>query len=409
VTIYGTGFSATPAQDTVQFNGVTASITSATPNQIVASVPAGATTGLISVTSPSGSASSSNSYTVASNVTIPITPGGAAATASITSPGQNAQLTFTGGTGQVMTLSISGLTIPQCNISIQNPDGSNLVAPTLVAIGGVDLISVPTLPSNGTYTVLIAPLNNYTGNVTIQLVMDLVAPITPSGSAVQVNLVKGQSARLTFSGSAGQRVSVRMTKTTVSQSTASILNPSGSTLTGPVVVTNVDNDGFVDATTLPSAGTYTILISPQGEAAGGMTVNAYSVVDVITTITPGTQLVVNTTTPGQNVIATFTGNAGQSATLGVEMATTEINSFFATTFLKDPSGNQLTQVNAFAVQCSPTGCSTGFVGNFGASGIALPTTGTYTILLDPKAGTAFGAWPSTGSYTGTNYLSLSLQ
>lgn len=56
VTIYGIGFSATPSQDTVTFNGTQATVTSATTTTISTTVPTGATTGAISVTSPSGSA-----------------------------------------------------------------------------------------------------------------------------------------------------------------------------------------------------------------------------------------------------------------------------------------------------------------------------------------------------------------
>jgi YD repeat-containing protein len=50
VTIQGQGFSATPADDTVKFNGTPATVASATSTQIVATVPPGATTGPISVT-----------------------------------------------------------------------------------------------------------------------------------------------------------------------------------------------------------------------------------------------------------------------------------------------------------------------------------------------------------------------
>jgi YD repeat-containing protein len=45
VTIYGTAFSSTPGLNTVKFNGVTATVVSASTTQIVTSVPAGATTG----------------------------------------------------------------------------------------------------------------------------------------------------------------------------------------------------------------------------------------------------------------------------------------------------------------------------------------------------------------------------
>lgn len=64
VTIFGTGFSATAAANTVRFNGVAATVLSATATQLVANVPAGATTGPISVTSPAGTATSSANFTV---------------------------------------------------------------------------------------------------------------------------------------------------------------------------------------------------------------------------------------------------------------------------------------------------------------------------------------------------------
>ncbi len=61
VTISGTGFSTTPSSNTVKFNGTVATVTSSTATMISTSVPTGATTGHISVTSPSGTATS-NAY-----------------------------------------------------------------------------------------------------------------------------------------------------------------------------------------------------------------------------------------------------------------------------------------------------------------------------------------------------------
>ena len=58
VTILGTAFSADVAQNQVRFNGTAAFVTSATPTTLVTSVPLGATTGPISVTTPSGTATS---------------------------------------------------------------------------------------------------------------------------------------------------------------------------------------------------------------------------------------------------------------------------------------------------------------------------------------------------------------
>ena len=64
VTVHGTGFSATANQNTLTFNGMPATITSATATTLLVTVPSGATTGPIAVTSPNGSATSTASFSV---------------------------------------------------------------------------------------------------------------------------------------------------------------------------------------------------------------------------------------------------------------------------------------------------------------------------------------------------------
>lgn len=64
VTIQGFGFSATPADNQVKFNGTTASVVSATTMSIVATVPTGATTGPVTVTNANGTATSPSAFTV---------------------------------------------------------------------------------------------------------------------------------------------------------------------------------------------------------------------------------------------------------------------------------------------------------------------------------------------------------
>ncbi|MFM8741671.1 MAG: IPT/TIG domain-containing protein, partial [Cytophagales bacterium] len=63
VTITGTNFSTTPANNVVKFNGVTATVTASTATSITATVPTGATSGTISVT-VAGTATSATSFTV---------------------------------------------------------------------------------------------------------------------------------------------------------------------------------------------------------------------------------------------------------------------------------------------------------------------------------------------------------
>lgn len=64
VTLFGSAFVPVPSQNTVTFNGTPAAVVSATATSIVTTVPAGATSGPITVANANGSASSATSFTV---------------------------------------------------------------------------------------------------------------------------------------------------------------------------------------------------------------------------------------------------------------------------------------------------------------------------------------------------------
>ncbi len=66
VTITGTNFSTTPANNIVQFNGTTAVVSASTATSIMTSVPLGAATGTITVTVAGNTATSATSFTVTS-------------------------------------------------------------------------------------------------------------------------------------------------------------------------------------------------------------------------------------------------------------------------------------------------------------------------------------------------------
>jgi len=72
VQLFGKGFSADPAQNTVTFSGgATAPVSAATSNSLTTTVPSGATTGPISLTAPLGSATSPESFTVLAFTVVP--------------------------------------------------------------------------------------------------------------------------------------------------------------------------------------------------------------------------------------------------------------------------------------------------------------------------------------------------
>jgi Subtilase family len=325
-------------------------------------------------------------YDVPADVSASISAGGQDVTVANDVPGQNARLAFAGAAGQRVSLELRSVTIgsstsSSAKVSLLNPNGTTLVSPTYFGTNG-GFLDVKSLPSTGTYTIVVDPQSNAVGSATLRLhdvPPDAAASITPGGAAVSVSAgVPGQNARLTFSGTAGRRISLKLTDVTIGNSSfssakVSILNPSGTTLVSPTYFGT--SGGFVDVKTLPSTGTYTILIDPQSTAVGGVTTTLYDVPPdaSATLVVQGAPSTLSMSVPGQNGAATFAGSAGQRVTLrltNVSIGTSGFSS--AKVSVLNPSGTTL---------LSPT--------YFGTSGktiaLTLSAGGTHRIVLDPQA------------------------
>ncbi len=461
ITISGTAFSTTPSQNTVKFNGTSATVTAATATQLTATVPAGATTGAVSVTAPSGSATSTTSFTVTASAGVPTitsftpvigVPGtavtitgtnfdvaandktrfnvalanassatattistsvpsgatsghisvttpigkvvsaadffappvgyttgsvgftgrmslGGTSTVTLSTAGQIGLMVFDGTSGQRVSLNLTNGTFPYLGLAVYllTPVGATLSSATGLSTGGY--VGPQTLPTTGTYTILFVAGASATGSISVSpnSVVDISGTITPNGSGVGVNITTpGQVARLTFSGTSGQRMSVNCTNGTIPYPgpTLSLLNPDGSTLAS---VSGVNP--FLTPQTLPTTGTYTILLAPSGAGTGSITINLYIVVDISGTITPnGSGVAVNITAPGQVARLTFSGTSGQQVSVNLTSGTFPYPG--ATVSLLKPDGTTLASV---AVTTSGQ-----------ISSQTLPTTGTYTILVAPS-------------------------
>src|SRR5262249_33261544 len=160
-----------------------------------------------------------------------------------------------------------------------------------------------TLPATGAYTITVAPFSNNTGSMTVQLFdvpPDATASTTPGGGPVSLSTTTpGQNARVTFNGSANERISIQLSST-FSLALHSILQTDVSALVTNRFISS--GTGFIDTTTLPSAGTYTMKIDPNGVSTGSATVQVFDVPpDAGGAITPGgAPATVTTTVPGQN-------------------------------------------------------------------------------------------------------------
>jgi subtilisin family serine protease len=330
--------------------------------------------------------------------TYPIVPGGDPVTVATTAPDENARLTFDGTAGARVSLKLTNVTIgssaySSAKVSILRPDGTSLVAPTYFGTSG-GFVDTKTLPVTGRYAIVIDPQSTATGSVTLTLYdvpPDVAATLSPGGADATVTVsVPGQNAALTFAGVAGQRVSLALTGVTIgtsgfSSAKVSILNPNGTALVSPTYFGT--SGGFVDAKTLGSTGSYTILVDPQSNAVGSATLTLYDVPPdpTVGIVAGGASATLTTIAAGQNGRFTFSGVAGRRVSLrltGVTIGSSTFSS--AKVSILNPNGT---------TQLAPT--------YFGTSGSfvdtqSLPTTGTYTVLIDPQAN-------ATGSVTATLY------
>jgi YD repeat-containing protein len=375
VTIAGTGFSATPSQDTVTFNGTTATISAATTTTLTVTVPVGATTGTIAVTAPAGSATSGSAFVVGAGVSGP---------------------TITGLSPAVA--------VPGTAVTVTGTDFDTEIANNRTAfnttVAGVTAATATTL------TTSVAP-NTGSGHVTVRTprgtaisTADLIvppAPYTAADVAVSGRLPFATATTVTvstankiglmlFDGTAGQRVSLRGTNGITGQILGCDVNVSIQHVDNTVLApaTCMEGEGFIDVTVLPSSGTYTIVVDPVGAATGGVTLTLYTVpADVSGTITAGGSAVtLTTTTPGQNGSVTFAAVAGQRISLTMASGIGGFGTCTVVTITK-PDGNSLFTNSCVTVQG-------GFV-----EPLTIPTTGTYTIAMNPP-----------GSVTGAMTLTL---
>jgi hypothetical protein len=208
-------------------------------------------------------------------------------------------------------------------------------------------------------------------------------PSQAGTAATLSTTVPGQNIGPTFSGTAGQRVFVNLTGVTIGSSSccsllASIVKPDGSTMSGTTKYVGTSG-GYLDTVTLPTTGTYKIFLDPQGAVTGSATVTAY---DVPADPAPALDLSddvawaeLATTVPGQNMSPTFSGTAGQR--IFVNVPDVSVGSSTCCSLLASivkPDGSTMSGTTKYI------GTSGGYLDT-----VTLPTTGTYTIFLDPQA------------------------
>jgi YD repeat-containing protein len=369
VTIYGSGFSSTASQDTVKFNGTTATVTYASSTQLVVTVPTGATTGTISVTSPTGTGTSTASFTVGASPGAPtisgFSPSIGIAGATITISGTNYDATYSNNRVRYSISKEASVTAgTTTSLTSAVPPGATSGHVTVFNPGGSTTSSadffVPPSPHVATDVA-------FSGRIAL-------------GQSQPITIVNpGQIGLLLFDGTAGQEISVNITNVT-GNGTVYLYNPDGTFLAQSASFAN-SGDFFV-VPVISQTGTYQFLLTNSGAGSESATINLYNVPPNSSgTVTiNGSGVTLTTTTPGQNAQATFSGSFGQSVTVHVTNSTLSGNGS-----VKLISTDGVTVLTSGYLYSSP---------NFNLGSVTLPATGTYTIFVN-----TIGSGPITGSIT----------
>jgi hypothetical protein len=380
-TVTGTGFDSALSNNRVRLNGRFASLVAGDTSAISVLVPDRTMGGRITLATPSGTATSASDFVVAPAphvaadvVAMGRIPMGASQRIAIGTAGKIGVVLVDGAAGERVAVFGTASTISGCwwGLTLIGPDAAPLG--THAGCGATNLLEPIVLPLAGSYTVVVDlgvnGANTGTLDISVADATDVTGPIIAGGASVPVTIaVPGQNAALTFNGNAGQSVSAVASNATFPGGciwSISIVKPDGNTLT---TGRSCGGGAFIDTTTLPATGTYTLRLDPADASTGSATLSLYAVTDVTGPIVAsGPAVPVSITTPGQNAVLTFSGSAGDVMSAVASNATFPGGCYWTISIVK-PDGNALK---------SATSCGGGAFLDV----VTLPVSGTYTLRMD---------------------------
>ena len=351
VTIKGQGFSATPADDAVEFNGTAATVTAATTTTLTTRVPTGATTGKLSVTVGSQSATSDDDFTVDNTGQAPVITSFSPAIGPI-----GTQVTVTGEHFEPVpnqtTPAINGwpasptsVTDTQVQFAVSPVMGSGKVSITTPYGQGVSSADFYVLPPNS--------CGNSAANVTTK------KHIAVGESTGAMTIPAGDCAAILFDAGAGSFLSFQASN--ITGSVGYKLFDGHNHLIGSGTLST--SNASIHLPAMLVTGTYSIWLSSSAASDLALTLQADQ------TLPLNSALTTSTTGPGQTQRLFFTASAQE--TLGLQLAnqTTSPSGASVQYSIYAPNGSQVTSF-------SPTGQTFANLPN-------LPATGTYTLVVTP--------------------------
>ena len=257
VTIWGNGFSTTPSQNAVSFNGTAATVASAAANKLIVTVPVGATTGTIAITVSAATATSTASFVVnttiscASRVT-GFSPaiGVVGASVAISGVGFDTGLNFVqfnGASAAVQSATSTTLTV---TVPAGATSGRLVVSlpPSCAPINAGDFFVPPPL--------IAASSIGATGRLTI------------NGASATATLAAAKKALYMFDAAPGLGAGVYLSASTLSSVTADIRAPDGAIVS---TVSFVTSTSTIPPVYFRVTGGHSIYVNPISGTAGSIT------------------------------------------------------------------------------------------------------------------------------------------
>ncbi|SCE66293.1 von Willebrand factor type D domain-containing protein [Micromonospora chokoriensis] len=294
------------------------------------------------------------------------------ATASLTPGG--APLTFPGRAGDAVFVDVTapGM-VNRCSpFALTDPTGQDIGGGC--AINGVGYVDRVDLTTTGTYAVRVTAAPGDTGRAAVRVYVarDVDGTLQANGPEVTATLDHpGARARYRFTGQQGERVFVEVPTSTLPHqcSPLELRDAEDRLLSSGCVINGV---GEIDGTLLPTDGTYTVVVDPTGRTTGATTLRLVSSRDQAATITVGGPPVVATVErPGAVTTVRFTASAGTSVSLTATAS--DLPDQCGVLELRAPDGSPIT-----------SGCVINGAGDIEPT--VLPTSGTYTVVVDPSGG-----------------------
>jgi YD repeat-containing protein len=307
VTIYGTGFSATPSQDAVKFDGTASKVTSATANSIITEVPGGARTGPITVITPAGAVVSTSPFVVTSNEAPTIssfTPTVAVPGTALSIAGTNFQTELSTDTVRLNgnTAAAGSATATEIHTSIAAESTSGHISvstPYGQAVSTGDLYVVPPPYTKGQL--------GFAGRMDVNTTKTL----SLKGS--------NQIGLMIFDETSGHRVTVSVPSGTFTGCALNmtILSPSNATLTSNV--TSCLEPGILTTPVLTETGTYTMVASTSDGSTGSAPLELYDIAQDFSApiAVNGATVTASIKTPGEEARLSFTGKVGQNVSVNL--------------------------------------------------------------------------------------------